>query len=89
MNKLNAHKTGLAFGGLLGIWHVIWATLIATGAAKGMMDWIFSLHFLRIQYEIMPFSFATAAVLVIVTSLFGYILGCVFGWLWNLVHSAK
>ena len=89
MNKVNAHRTGLAFGGLFGVMHATWALLVATGVAKGFMDWIFSLHFLVFQYDIAPFSFANAIVLVIVTSLIGYVMGCVFGWLWNLAHSAS
>ncbi|MEK7089729.1 MAG: hypothetical protein AAB920_02840 [Patescibacteria group bacterium] len=89
MNKLNAHKVGLVFGGLFGITHTALALMVLTGMAKGLMDWIFSLHFLVFQYEIAPFSFANAIVLIIITSLVGYVMGCVFGWLWNLAHNAS
>lgn len=89
MNKVNAHKVGLAFGGLLGIWHTAWVLMVFTGMAKGFMDWIFSLHFLNFQFSIAPFSFGNAIMLIIVTSIFGYILGGVFGWLWNFAHSTS
>lgn len=89
MNKVNAHKVGLVFGGSLGIMHAMWVLMVFTGMAQGFMDWIFSLHFLNFQYSVDPFSWVNAIALVIITSLIGYIMGCVFGWLWNLAHRAS
>lgn len=89
MNNVNAHKVGLVFGGLFGIMHAMWALMVLVGVAQGFMDWIFALHFLNFQYNVDPFSWVNAIALVIITSLIGYIMGCVFGWLWNLAHSAS
>ncbi len=86
MNQLNLHKMGLVFGGLLGVWHAIWATMVFLGIAKPFLDWILNLHFLNFQYSIAPFSFSNAIVLVIATFVIGYSIGIIFGWLWNLAH---
>jgi len=86
MNQVNAHKIGLVFGGMLAIWHAIWALMVFMGLAKLFLDWIFGLHFLNFQYSVNPFAFLNALMLVIVTGVFGYITGYVFGWLWNLAH---
>jgi len=87
MNQLNSHKVGLAFGGMLAVWHAIWALMVYAGMAKAFMDWIFNLHFLNFQYSINSFDFGTALMLVIVTGIIGYLMGYIFAWLWNLAHG--
>ena len=87
MNQVRAHNVGLVFGGLLAIWHAIWATMVLVGMAKPFLDWIFGLHFLDFQYGINPFSLSNALMLVVGTGVIGYIFGYILGWLWNLVHS--
>ncbi|HUX36064.1 MAG TPA: hypothetical protein VMV71_03465 [Candidatus Paceibacterota bacterium] len=89
MNKLNGHKTGLAFGGFFAIAHTVWALMVYAGMAKPFMDWIFGLHFLNFQYGINAFSFGNALMLVVVTAIIGYIVGYVFAWVWNLAHGAS
>ena len=86
MNQVHSHKVGLVFGGLLAIWHAIWALMVLIGIAKPFLDWIFGLHFLNIQYGINPFAFGNALMLVVVTGIIGYLMGYVLGWLWNLAH---
>jgi H+/Cl- antiporter ClcA len=86
MNQVSAHKIGLVFGGMLAIWHAIWALMVFVGLAKLFLDWILGLHFLNFQYNVNPFVFLKALMLVIVTGVFGYIMGYVCGWLWNLAH---
>lgn len=80
---LNPQRLGLTIGALLGIWHFIWALLVAIGAAQTLMDWIFRLHFITPPYQIGEFSVGLAVGLIIVTSVFGYLFGFVGGWLWN------
>lgn len=89
MNQVHSHKVGLVFGGLLAIWHAIWAAMVLVGLAKPFMDWILGLHFLNFQYSINPFSFFNALLLVIVTGIIGYLVGYVCGWLWNFAHRAS
>jgi hypothetical protein len=89
MNKVSSNKVGLAFGGMLGIVHAVWALMILLGIAKPFMDWILGLHFLSFQYDVEPFIFSSALLLVLVTSLLGYLMGYVAGWLWNLAHRTS
>lgn len=86
MNKIQPHKVGLVIGGLLAILHAVWSLLVAVGLAKPLLDWAMSLHFLNFQYSLSPFSFSNALMLVVVTGVIGYVVGCVLGWLWNFVH---
>lgn len=86
MNQVNSNKVGLVFGGLLAICHAVWAVMVLVGVAKPFTDWILGLHFLNFQYDIDPFSFGNAIMLVIATAVIGYIIGYVCGWLWNLAH---
>ncbi|MFA6407433.1 MAG: hypothetical protein WCV80_01870 [Candidatus Paceibacterota bacterium] len=88
MIKVSIHKTGLVFGGLFGILHAMWALLVLLGLAQVYLDWIFGLHFLNFQYSINSFSFGNAIMLIVVTSIVGYVAGCVFGWLWNVACKA-
>jgi hypothetical protein len=89
MNSVNSHKLGLVFGGMMAIVHAVWSLLVFMGIAKLFMDWIFGLHFLSFQYSINPFDFPNALILVVVTSVIGYALGYVCGWLWNLAHRTS
>lgn len=86
-NILSSHKTGLAFGGLLGLWHLCWSFLVAFGLAQPLINFIFELHMIRPLYMIGTFSFSMAIGLIIVTSLIGYAFGYVFATIWNAVHK--
>ncbi len=89
MNRVDAHKAGLALGGMLAILHAVWSLMVLVNVAKPFMDWILNLHFMTFQYSINPFSFGSALLLVIVTGIIGYLMGYVLGWLWNAAHRAS
>lgn len=86
--KLSPHTTGLALGGLLGLAHAGWSVLILIGLAQPLIDWVFRLHMIQPVYQIAPFSLAMAAMLVIMTGVVGYALGCIFALIWNALHKA-
>jgi hypothetical protein len=86
-NTINANSVGLAFGGVLGLWHVTWSVLVALGWAQTLLDWILSLHMLQIPMTVLPFSLPMAASLVVVTSVFGYVGGYVLCAIWNAVQK--
>lgn len=88
-NALSAHSVGLAFGGILGLWHFMWAVLVATELAQPLFSWILALHMIALPVTILPFSLATAFTLVVVTSLIGYAVGYVFATIWNMVMEKK
>lgn len=86
-NVISAHRVGLAFGGVLGLWHLAWSVMVALGIAQPFMDWILQLHMIELSYRVLPFAPLMALGLIIVTSAFGYIIGYVLGTLWNAVQK--
>ena len=83
---IQPNKAGLALGALMGIWHLGWALLVAIGWAQPLINFIFWLHFIKPIYVIEPFNAGTAALLVAITALSGYVTGFIFALLWNRFH---
>ena len=83
---VNSIKLGIAFGALLGATHLSWALLVALGWAQPLMDFLFWVHFIRPVYVIQPFSFSTAAILVVITSVSGFFIAFIFGVILNWLH---
>ncbi|TSC83283.1 MAG: Uncharacterized protein G01um101419_113 [Parcubacteria group bacterium Gr01-1014_19] len=73
---------------MLGLWHLVWAVLVATGGASILMDFVFRVHFIEPPYAIMEFELGSAILLVGLTTLGGYVLGWVLGAIWNRVYKA-
>jgi hypothetical protein len=86
VNTINPNKAGLAFGALLGLYHLCWSFLVAIGWAQALMDFVFRIHFLKPVFVVEGFSFLFALILIVVTSVLGYVLGYVFAALWNWLH---
>lgn len=86
-NTFEANKVGLAFGGVLGLWHLVWSILVAVGWAQPLFDWILHLHMMQLPVKVLPFVLSTAVTLVVVTSLIGYVVGYVFATVWNSVQK--
>ena len=84
---LDRGKVALIVGCFFGLLHAVWALVVALGTAQTFMDWIYSLHFLTNPFRVADFNLATAIILVIVTFVFGYILGWVFAYLWGMVQK--
>ena len=87
--RFDKNKTGLALGAVLGLSHLNWAVLVATGWAQPFLDWIFGLHFIQPPYTITPFHLVTGVILVAVTTVIGFILGWLFAAIWNWLHPAS
>lgn len=85
--NINAHKAGLALGGLLGVFHLAWSLLVLMGVGQALLDFIFTLHMIHPVYTVGPFSIGMAAALVLMTAVMGYALGYVFALIWNRVHN--
>ena len=83
--KLHPNTTGLLFGAFFGLWHLVWALLVASDLAQGFLDWMYSIHFLENPFFVAPFDLMTAVTLVVVTSFVGYMVGWVFASLWNTI----
>ncbi len=80
---ISRHKLGLVFATFLGLCHFVWASLVLSGVAQLLTDWVFQLHFIQPPYTILPFSLPTAVGLILVTSVTGYLSGWVMAAIWN------
>jgi hypothetical protein len=83
---VNSIKLGIAFGALLGVTHLSWALMVALGWAQLLMDFVFWMHFIRPLYVIQPFSLSTAIILVVFTSVTGFVIAFVFEVILNKLH---
>lgn len=81
------NKTGIAFGALAALWHLLWSVFVALGFAQPWTDFVFSIHFLNNPFTVSAFSLVTALTLIIVTGILGYIFGWVFAYVWNWSHK--
>lgn len=84
--QFNKNKVGLAAGKLLATLHLLWIIAIGAGAAQWYLDTIFRLHMLNNPFTVLPFSWASAIELLIITFIVGYIVGWIFAYYWNWLH---
>ena len=89
MRHISPAKSALSVGGVLGLYHLTWATLVLAGWAQPLLDLVLRLHFIRLTYEMAPFSFGTAATLVAVTFALGALFGLVFAGIWNWLSDQE
>jgi hypothetical protein len=82
----NPNKVGLVIGALLGGWHLFWSLLVAVGWAQPFLDFIFWAHMIRSIYVVKAFEPIAALTLIVITSMIGYVFGCVGAVLWNRMH---
>ena len=89
MRYIHPGRTALAVGIVLGLYHLMWVTLVATGLAKPFMDFVLRLHFINIDYTMAPFVVSTAALLVSLTFALGALFGFIFAVVWNWLTGAS
>ena len=88
---IDKNKIGLAVGFFMALAHAVWSLCVAVipSYLQTFLDWVFKLHAIEPVWILTAFNFMNAILLVIVTFIFGYIVGFVFAWLHNLVHKKK
>ena len=90
MHKINGNKLGLALGGFLGFFHLVWSVLVYLGWAEPLMNFIYQLHFMSSSAPMLDeFNALNALELIVVTSVIGYAIGNVFAFFWNWAFKAK
>ena len=89
MRQLNPAKAAISVGAVFGLWHLMWVSLVATGAAGPILDLILKLHFLEFDYTLAPFVASTAITLVGLTFAIGAVLGLVFALVWNWLSGVE
>lgn len=81
-------KTGLAVGALMGGWHLVWSILVALGWAQPLVDFVLWMHMISVPYVVKAFDLSTAAILIVITAIVGYVFGYVFARIWNRMHRS-
>lgn len=89
MRRISPIKAAVSVGGVIGIYHAAWATIVFAGWAKPLLDLVLRLHFISVEFEMEPFGFGTAAALVALTFTIGAVFGLVFALLWNWLSSQE
>jgi hypothetical protein len=83
---ISVQRAGVVAGLVFAGWHFFWSALVAGDVAQPLIDFAFWMHFIKPVYVVESFEPVRAVLLVIVTGLVGYVLGCSFGLLWNRVR---
>jgi len=85
---MNIWKAGFVLGVLVGGWHLCWSLLVALRWVQPVIDFVFSIHFIKPICVIESFEVARAMILIGVTTGVGFVIGSVFGLIWNALHKA-
>lgn len=85
-HHINPVKTALTVGAFVGGWHVVWSLLVAFGWAQPIIDFVLWMHMVSVPWVVKPFDFSASITLVVVTYVFGYIIGFIFARIWNRMH---
>ena len=83
MRHISPAKAAVAVGSVIGLYHLMWVTIVALGWAKPVLDFILRLHFINLNVAVAPFVFGTAATLVLLTFTLGALFGFIFALVWN------
>lgn len=86
MRRISPIKTGVAVGSVIGLWHMMWVTLVGIGWAKPVLDFVLQLHFINLQYSLAPYSAVIAGELVVLTFAIGAVFGVLFALVWNWLN---
>ena len=85
---ISVGKSGLVLGIVMGLYHLCWSALVASGWAQRVIDFVFWMHFIKPIYVIEPFEIARAGILLVVTTGIGIVIGAAFALIWNALHKA-
>ena len=85
-STIDPFRSGFVLGAVVGLWHLSWSLLVAFGWAQPFIDFIFWMHFIKPVYVVQDFTSTTAVILVVLTTLMGFVVGWIFGTLWNWLH---
>lgn len=87
-NSINEVKLGFTVGIFAALMHAIWALTVFAGVAQGVLDWVFPMHFLNNVYSVIGFNFLVAIALTVMAFIGGFVMGWLFGFIWNYIDKA-
>ena len=82
----NPNKVGIVFAILFAGWHVVWSILVATGLGQTLYDFILWAHMIHLIIKVGPFDLTASITLIVVTAIFGYVIGYIGSLVWNRMH---
>lgn len=83
MRHISIPRTAMAVGTVFAAWHAMWVVLVGLGWATDVLNFILELHFLKIDFQLAPYSAFTALALIALTFCAGALLGAIFALVWN------
>jgi len=83
MRRISPATTGLAVGSVVGLWHLAWVMFVGLGWAKPVLDFVLRLHFIQLDYSLLPYAVTPASALVVLTFTMGVMIGMLFALIWN------
>ena len=83
---INPNKVGLVGAILIGGWHFVWSILVETGIGQALYNFILWAHMIHLAVTIGPFDLTASITLILVTALFGYVIGYIASLAWNRMH---
>ena len=86
-HHISPAKTALTMGVFVGGLHLVWSVLLALGWAQALVDFKLRMHMISVPVVVNSFDLSTAVMLVIVTTIAGYIIGNIFARVWNRMHA--
>lgn len=84
---INSHRLGLVLGAFAALLHIVWVLFVGLGWAGSILFFVYRVHFLDISFAIADFSFGTAVTLVVFAAIWGYVVGNIFGFIWNFLSK--
>ena len=85
-NMINKNKVGLVFAVVIGGAHIVWSLLVFLGLGQALLDFIMWVHMINISLTVGPFNLMSSAILIVVTSIIGYLIGIVVATVWEKIH---
>jgi len=84
---VDANRLGIVGAVMLTGWHAVWVVLHAAGQGQRVMDFMFRVHGLTSDAVIEPFNAGSAALLLLMTAVTGYVFMALGGLLWNCLGA--
>lgn len=89
MNHVDANRLGMVGAALMAGWHAVWIGLHATGLGQRVMDFMFRIHGLKSDVVLEPFDVGMAALLLVATTVTGYVVAAAAGLIWNCLGAVR
>ena len=89
MNNITPNRTGLTLGIAFAIYHSIWLAAMLLGLSRTWLALVQQLHFITFNYQQVSFSLPGALMGIIGALVSGYVVGWIFGAIWQKTKSVK